>query len=77
MEFEPKVKLQLWDTPGSDRNFNGLTRMQFNDAHGAIVVYDCSNRATMEMSTKWVQRVKEFAPEDCVIVLVENKSDLL
>jgi len=77
MDFEPQVKLQLWDTAGSDRNFNGLTRMHFNDAYGAIIVYDCSSRQTLEMSSKWVQRVRDNSPEDCIIVLVENKSDLL
>ena len=51
--------------------------MQFNDAYGAIVVYDATSRATMELSQKWLERVREFAPQDCVLALVENKSDLL
>ena len=77
MKFEPKVKLQLWDTAGSDSNFNSLTRLQFNDAHGAIVVYDVTSRATMENSVKWINRVRECAPKDCVFALVENKCDMV
>lgn len=31
----------------------------------------------MELTEKWLERVREFAPADCVLALVENKRDLM
>lgn len=36
------VKLQIWDTAGQER-FDSLTKMYFNGASAALIVYDVSD----------------------------------
>jgi small GTP-binding protein len=73
---EPIIKLQIWDTAGRDSQFNAMTKQQFQEAYAAIVVYDMTSRETMRNAKKWIERIRENAPEDCLVVLLENKIDL-
>ena len=47
------VKLQIWDTAGQER-FDSLTKMYFNGAAAAFIVYDITDGMSFEKAQKWV-----------------------
>ena len=72
-----KIKLQIWDTSGDPR-FESITNSYSRSAHGLIIVYDLTNRASFDQIRKngWIQdRKKNNCPTNCTI-LVGNKADL-
>ena len=58
VEFEDElgkkggVKLQIWDTAGQER-FDSLTKMYFNGAAAAFIVYDITDSMSFEKAQKW------------------------
>lgn len=69
-----KVRLQIWDTSGQER-FNTLTRQFYKGAHGVIVVYDITNKQTLDGVERWLAQVESNSSEDIVKSLVGNKID--
>eukprot|EP00742_Colponemidia_sp_Colp-10_P000388 GILJ01000425.1.p1 GENE.GILJ01000425.1~~GILJ01000425.1.p1 ORF type:complete len:214 (-),score=20.34 GILJ01000425.1:287-928(-) len=69
------VKLQVWDTAGHER-FRTISTSYYRGAHGALVVFDRSNRDSFEHVPKWVEEIRRHAGPDIVIGLVENKCDI-
>ena len=47
------IKLQIWDTAGQEK-FDSLTKMYFNGASAAFIVYDITDRMSFEKAAKWV-----------------------
>merc|ERR1712151_582071 len=45
-------------------------------AHGVLLVYDISKRATFENLDRWLQELRDHADADIVITLIGNKNDL-
>lgn len=71
-----QIKLNLWDTAGQEK-FKSLTRMYYQEAEAAIIVYDTTFRESFESAKNWVQDLRENANvPDVLIVLVGNKCDL-
>lgn len=70
-----QVKLQLWDTGGSER-YRSMAPMYFHDADAAVVVYDMTSRQSFEDVDHWLHELTEKGPQSIVIALVGNKSDL-
>ncbi|CAJ1408992.1 unnamed protein product [Effrenium voratum] len=68
------VKMQIWDTAGQER-YASLISAYFRGAHGVIIVYDVTNRATFEKVIAWAGKVQEHA-SDAALLIVGNKSDL-
>ena len=48
-----KIKLQIWDTVGHER-FRTVTSAYYNRTQGIILIYDCTNRQSMENITNWL-----------------------
>jgi len=73
---EGSIKLTLWDTAGQEK-FKSLTRMYFQDAEAALIVYDTTFRESFENAKKWVEdlRANSNVP-DMVLAIVGNKSDM-
>jgi len=74
------VRLQLWDIAGQER-YRNLTRVYYQDAVGAFVVFDVTRKATFENTQKWKQeiddKVKLHHDEGAIpMVLLANKCDL-
>ena len=70
------IKIQLWDTAGSER-FKTINRIYYRDATAALVVYDITKRNTLfQEAEHWIKDLKENAPNGVIIALVGNKSDL-
>ena len=73
---EGQIKLTLWDTAGQEK-FKSLTRMYFQDAEAALIVYDTTFKESFESAAKWVEDLKANANvPDILIALVGNKSDM-
>lgn len=70
-----KVKLQIWDTAGQE-TFQSITRSYYRSAAGALLVYDITNKETLESCENWLNEARTNGNEEMVICLVGNKSDL-
>ncbi|OHT05536.1 Ras-related protein RABF2b [Tritrichomonas foetus] len=69
------VKLQIWDTGGSER-YRAITPLYFHDADAAIIVYDITNDRSFQEVDLWYRALREKGPENMVIALAGNKCDL-
>ena len=70
------IKLNLWDTAGQEK-FKSLTRMYYQEADAALIVYDTTFMESFESAKNWVQDLRENANKpDILIALVGNKCDL-
>ena len=47
-----RIKLQLWDTAGTER-FRSVSRSYYRGAAGAILVYDVSNSKSFDTLDSW------------------------
>ena len=70
-----EVKLEIFDSAGQER-YGPLVKSTYNGSHGALVVFDLTQRATFEHVTKWLSDFRERAGHNPVVILVGNKSDL-
>ena len=70
-----KVKLQMWDTAGSER-FRSVTKSYYRGAAGALLVFDLTDRRSFETVSQWLDDARRLASADIVVVLVGNKADL-
>lgn len=70
------VKVQVWDTAGQDK-YRAITSNYYRGAHGALLVYDITRIDTFKRLDVWLKELREFVKNDCVVVLVGNKSDLV
>ncbi|XP_033744392.1 ras-related protein Rab-1B-like [Pecten maximus] len=76
LEIDNKqAKLQIWDTSGQER-FRSITTSYFRNAHGIMVVYDITNKESLEVAERWLNDVKRVCGDTPVNLLVGNKSDL-
>lgn len=66
------VRLQLWDTAGQER-FRSLIPCYIRDSQVAIIVYDITNLASFELTTRWIEDVQRERGDQVIIVLVGNK----
>lgn len=70
------VKAQIWDTAGTER-YRAITTAHYRRAIGALLVYDVTQKGTLDGIQKWVQQLRDHAEPDIVILLVGNKTDLV
>lgn len=76
---ESTVNLQIWDTAGQER-FHNLTPLYYRNAHVALVIFDLTNRSSLEKADFWVDELRTYNNEEhgkVKILLVGNKIDLL
>ncbi|CAG9534918.1 unnamed protein product [Cercopithifilaria johnstoni] len=73
------LRLQLWDISGQDR-FSNMTRVYYKDAHGALVVFDCTRQNTYDGALRWKtdldSKITLASEKPLPSVLVANKADL-
>jgi small GTP-binding protein len=71
-----KVQLCIWDTAGSER-FQSMTKHYFQGAEAAVICHDlCDDGQSFEQAKYWVKELLDVE-EDCIIVIVGTKHDLL
>lgn len=70
-----QLKLQIWDTGGSER-YRAMAPMYFQSAQAAIIVYDITVNSTFQDVEQWIKDLKEKGPANITIALAGNKCDL-
>ena len=68
------LKAMVWDTSGQER-FDALSKTYYQNAHGVILVFSLTDKESFLHVNKWMDRIKNEAPEHVSIILVGNKSD--
>ncbi|KAM3594174.1 uncharacterized protein V6R79_003577 [Siganus canaliculatus] len=81
IEWDPKtvVRVQLWDIAGQER-FKNMSRVYYKGTMGAIVVFDITDRSTLDAAVKWKQdldsKVSLNGGRLIPAVLLANKCDM-
>ena len=70
------VKFAFWDTAGQEQ-FDAISTIYYQDAKGALLVYDVTIFETFKKVKKWVNTLQEAVGKDTVFVIAGNKFDLL
>ncbi|NWQ61845.1 RAB17 protein, partial [Neopipo cinnamomea] len=70
------VKFEIWDTAGQEK-YQSVCHLYYRNAHAALLVYDIANKETLRRAKLWLEELeKKFLPDEIVIALVGNKTDL-
>lgn len=73
-------RIQLWDLAGQDNNIC-ITKIFCRDAHGALIMADCTDKNSLLETVKWKNSIDENTKfvdgSELPIILIENKIDLL
>ncbi|KIW18835.1 hypothetical protein PV08_03124 [Exophiala spinifera] len=70
-----RIKLQLWDTAGTER-FRSVSRSYYRGAAGAILVYDVASLASFNALPTFLSDARALASPQLTVILAANKSDL-
>ncbi|ORC86300.1 guanin nucleotide-binding protein [Trypanosoma theileri] len=70
-----RVIVQLWDTAGQER-CGVISTAFFRNAVGVVFVYDVTRESTLTRIPMWVEHVRKHTCEDCVGIVIGNKTDL-
>ena len=76
---EVEVSLQVWDTAGQERFHQGsLGNSFYRGSHGALLVYDVNNAASIEQIAQWRDECLQHQENESYfpIVVIGNKVDL-
>jgi small GTP-binding protein len=75
-ELDVEYKLQIWDLAGQPR-FDAVRTLYYKGSMGAILVFDITNRATLESLQNWVKEYWKHSGEAAIpMIIVGNKKDL-
>jgi small GTP-binding protein len=69
------VRIQLWDTAGSEA-YRSITRSYYKNSTCAFIVYDITSSKTFYDVRKWLQDCRELCYKNVLIYLIGNKIDL-
>ena len=70
-----RIKLQLWDTAGTER-FRSVSRSYYRGAAGAILVYDISSHASFGGLPTFLNDARALASPNLTCLLAGNKLDI-
>jgi small GTP-binding protein len=70
------LNIGIWDTAGQER-FDSLSSFYCRKAGSALICYDITSRQSFDDVRKWINKVREEADADCIVVLVGTKLDLV
>jgi small GTP-binding protein len=71
-----RIKLQLWDTAGTER-FRSVSRSYYRGAAGAILVYDVCNAESFRGLGEFLRDARALGSPHLSVVLAGNKADLV
>ena len=75
-ETNESLTLDIWDTAGQEK-YRSLTRIFFQGAKLAILVYDITRKDSFEnLKNVWLKELKDHADKNVVLGVAGNKSDL-
>jgi small GTP-binding protein len=70
-----RIKLQLWDTAGTER-FRSVSRSYYRGAAGAVLVYDLTSHKSFGGLGPFLNDARALASPNLTLLLVGNKLDL-
>lgn len=70
-----RIKLQLWDTAGTER-FRSVSRSYYRGAAGAILVYDIASHASFAALSTFLNDARALASPQLTLLLTGNKTDI-
>lgn len=70
-----RIKLQLWDTAGTER-FRSVSRSYYRGAAGAVLVYDLTSHRSFAGLSPFLNDARALASPNLTLLLVGNKLDL-
>ena len=71
-----KIRYDIWDTAGQEK-YRSINKIFYQDAQVTLLVYDITQKETYNaIKNYWFQEVKDNAPEDVIVFIVGNKSDI-
>jgi len=68
------VRLQLWDTAGQEK-FRSLAPMYYRSSAVAVLVYDVTQRTSLDGLEDWAAEIADKAPPNIKLVVIGNKID--
>ena len=69
-----KVRLQIWDTAGSEE-YRSLTGIYYKNAHAFCLVYDSTSAKSLDALRFWIGQIKEQVSTPYDIFLIAAKID--
>jgi Ras-related protein Rab-21 len=69
------VQLKFWDTAGQEQ-FDAISKIYYQNAVGALLVYDVTIFETFQKVEKWVNTLQEVVGKDITFLIAGNKFDL-
>ena len=76
LELKNKIfDLNIWDTAGEEK-YHAMAPIFYRGAHGAIIIFDITNRETFNRAAEWFNELSQFTEGSPKIILVGNKIDL-
>ena len=69
------IKLQLWDTAGSEK-FRSLSQLYYKKAAVVCLTYDVTSSHSFDALEHWVAELAENAENEVIKFIVGNKCDL-
>ena len=72
---DTSIRLNIWDTAGQEK-FRAITRQYYNDALGAVIAFDLTDKKSFNDVKSWISDLKNHGADDTVIMVLGNKSDL-
>ena len=71
-----RIKLQLWDTAGTER-FRSVSRSYYRGAAGAILIYDVASLSSFNALPTFLMDARSLASPNLTVILAGNKADLV
>ena len=71
---EKPIIVHVWDTAGEEK-FRFIIKSYFTGAHGALLVFDVTNRKTFDSLDYWLQELQTYK-FDGKIIVIGTKCDL-
>lgn len=69
------IQLKFWDTAGQEQ-FNAISTIYYQNAAGALLVYDVTIFETFKKVESWVNTLQEVVGKNITFVIAGNKFDL-
>jgi len=70
-----KVKIQLWDTAGTDHS-NPLLKIYYKKAMGIVLVFSLEDSQSFHNIHTWMHYLQTHLHPNAIVILVGNKCDL-
>ena len=72
---DKKITFEIWDTAGQER-YKSLAPMYYRGASAALIVFDITCRDSYNGAKLWINEIYQKT-QNCLIMFVANKSDLI